>query len=332
MELTTVSGREAVFFDGPDVKRVTGLQPDTRYELHGQSFQTLPEPGRLTCRFATVNDVHFGETVCGLMDGDDVGPVFQSEPDEAPYPEVMNAAAVAEINRINPDLVLAKGDLTDGGLPEEYARFLSVYGQAFGERLHPIRGNHDSYHRQYIQCENNRLIELPGVSIVSIDTAEDGMAGGFLTDNDLDWLDAIAAETTQPVLLFGHHHVWDPSRPQPAGEYFGIQPDDSIKLLELVERRKAIRGYFCGHTHRNRVRRFPATGDVPFVEVACVKDFPGMWAEYQVFTGGVLQINHRISDPAALAWSEKTRAMFNGTYGGYAMGGLQDRCFLVTRF
>ena len=47
------------------------------------------------------------------------------------------------------------------------------------------------------------------------------------------------------------------------------------------------------------------TGDVPFVEVACVKDYPGSWAEYRVFEGGVLQVHRRLSSPAALAWSER---------------------------
>ena len=53
-------------------------------------------------------------------------------------------------------------------------------------------------------------------------------------------------------------------------------------------------GYFAGHTHRNRVRRYGPTGDVPWVEVACVKDYPGAWAEYRVYEGGILQIFHRI--------------------------------------
>ena len=58
-------------------------------------------------------------------------------------------------------------------------------------------------------------------------------------------------------------------------DYFGIHPDDSERLVDVVARHPAIVGYFAGHTHRNRVRRFAATGDRPWVEVACVKDFPG---------------------------------------------------------
>ena len=77
------------------------------------------------------------------------------------------------------------------------------------------------------------------------------------------------------------------------------------------------------------MRRFAATGGVPWVEVACVKDYPGAWAEYRVHERGVLQIVHRISTPEALAWTEQTRGMFHGLYASYAFGELSDRCFVI---
>ena len=51
-----------------------------------------------------------------------------------------------------------------------------------------------------------------------------------------------------------------------------------------------------------------------------MKDFPGTWAEYRVFDGGVLQVHRRISTPEALDWTEQTRHMFAGTYADYAFG------------
>ena len=53
---------------------------------------------------------------------------------------------------------------------------------------------------------------------------------------------------------------------------------------------------------------------MPYVEVATVKDFPGSWAEYRVFEGGILQVHRRISSPAALAWSERCRTLY-AAYG-----------------
>ena len=64
--------------------------------------------------------------------------------------------------------------------------------------------------------------------------------------------------------------------------------------------------------------------------MACVKDFPGAWAEYRVHEGGIVQVLHRISTPEALAWTDLTRQMFNGAYGGYAFGELADRCFALS--
>jgi hypothetical protein len=129
--------------------------------------------------------------------------------------------------------------------------------------------------------------------------------------------------------VFGHHHPWAPGSRTREARYFGLHPDSSEALVDVVARRPALVGYFAGHTHRNRVRRFPTTGDVPWVEVSATKDFPGVWAEYRVFEGGILQVLRRISAPEALAWSDRTRAMYEGTYERYAFGRLEDRCFPI---
>ena len=60
-----------------------------------------------------------------------------------------------------------------------------------------------------------------------------------------------------------------------------------------------------------------------------MKDYPGSWAEYRVFEGGILQVHRRISSPEALDWSERTRALFGGLYPSYAFGRLEDRCFPI---
>src|ERR1700738_2369206 len=126
LELTTVADDEAVLFDGAEVVRLTSLHPDTTYQHDGIHFRTLPRPGgERSATVATVNDVHFGETECGLIEGMDIGPVLTIAPGEDPYPEVMNRGAVAEIQAIGPDAVVAKGDLTTHGTQAEYDDFLA---------------------------------------------------------------------------------------------------------------------------------------------------------------------------------------------------------------
>jgi Icc protein len=329
MDLTTVADDEVVLHDGVDVHRHNGLSPDTSYRFDGHEVRTLPRPGELLATFCTVNDVHYGEIECGILDGLEGGPVYRSAPGDEPYPALMNRCAIADMSRVAPEVVVVKGDLTASGTRYEYQDFLDAYLPAFGERLMHVRGNHDAYYGEDFASDAPIARTLPGVIVAMIDTSIPHLASGGVSAETLDWLDALAADADRPVLVFGHHHPWNPdSADRPEG-YFGIAPDDSERLVELVARRPRICGYFAGHTHRNRVRRFRATGGVPFVEVACVKDFPGAWAEYRVYEGGILQIFRRISAPEALTWSEKTRDMYAGLYAAYAFGDLGDRCFAI---
>jgi 3',5'-cyclic AMP phosphodiesterase CpdA len=328
-ELTTVADDEAVIHDGTTVRRYEGLTPDTDYELDGFAFHTLPQLGERLATFATVNDVHFGETECGVIEGLDIGPVFTADDGEEPYPEVMNRAAIAEMVAIDPDVVVVKGDLTCNGTVEEYDWFRAAYLDTFDERLVHVRGNHDGYFGGTFGAHATQRVDLPGVTLAVLDTTNPGHTPGRVTTEQLEWLDDLAGGADRPVLLFGHHHPWSPDSSERPHSYFGILPDDSERLVEVVARHPGILGYFAGHTHRNRVRRFSATGERPWAEVACVKDYPGTWAEYRVFEGGVLQVHRRVSSPEALTWTEQTRDMYAGTYAAYALGSLTDRCFTM---
>lgn len=332
VELTTVADDEAVFHD-PErpgwVGRHDGLSPDTEYELEGVAFRTLPRPGgEVLATVATVNDTHFGETECGVIEGLEVGPVLRSEPGEEPYPEVMNRDAVADIEAAGVDAVVAKGDLTARGAPDELAAFYACYGR-LGDRLHVVLGNHDGYGGLVLETPPFFAFEVPGLTVAVLDTVDPGRTPGRVTGEQVEWLDTVAAEADGMVLVLGHHHCWDPGSRTREPAYFGINPDDSERLVEVVARRSSIVGYAAGHTHRNRVRRFAATGEVPWIEVSSVKDFPGAWAEYRVYEAGVLQVFRRVSTPAALEWSDRTRAMFGGYYPQYSFGRLEDRCFAL---
>lgn len=341
LELTTVADDLAVLHDGARVAVHGDLAPDTDYSFDGVGVRTLPRPpGARLATVATVNDLHLGETVCGVMDGVELGPALQAQPGEAPYPETMSMAAAAEIAACAPDAVVAKGDLTAHGTASELRAFLDCFA-AVGDRLHYVRGNHDAAPESDGSVTTPPVDEvaLPGVVLALLDTAVAGQASGTLSVEQLDWLDELGARSDRPVLVFGHHHVCAP-RPEQGGEgaggsdgrpadFFGIDSDDSELLVEVFSRRPMLVGYFAGHTHRNRVLRFPATGDVPWVEVSAVKDFPGAWAEYRVYEGGILQVFRRISSPRALDWSERTRAMFAGLYPAYSFGAITDRCFPI---
>jgi 3',5'-cyclic-AMP phosphodiesterase len=338
-EVSTRVGDAAVVTTGPyHSARVTGLEPGTVYPLvvdgapasallPGQ-VTTLRQPaGALRATIATVNDVHFGETECGLLGlPEELGPVFSVEAGADPYPEVMNRAAIDAIEQLDPDAVVVKGDLTDRGTEEEYAAFLAAYSR-LGARMHHVRGNHDAMRTESIAATGPFTVELPGVTLAVLDTVRPGTDRGRVPRAQLDWLDDVAGVATDPVLVFGHHHPWDPESGERNDTYFGVNPDDSEALCALIGRRESIAGYFAGHTHRTRTRHFPSARNVPIVEIACVKDYPGAWAEYRVYDSGYVQMTRRIDAPSALDWTEKTRHMFAGLYRDYALGDLADRCF-----
>ena len=85
-----------------------------------------------------------------------------------------------------------------------------------------------------------------------------------------------------------------------------------------------------GHTHRNRVRRYPASGAIPFIEVNCTKDYPGGCAHYQLFDDGTFrQEVRRTSSARALAHSTRCRDFFDGGYRDFALGTLEARSFVA---
>jgi Icc protein len=332
LELTTVTTDSATFHEGTTVEVVDGLGPDSEHTHRGITFRTLPRPtGELRCRIATVNDVHFGEVEAGRLGESGLGPIQRVADGAAPYPEVMNRAAVTEIAAIDPGAVIAKGDITSEGADEEFAAFEACYRTPFGERLHVVRGNHDAYRGQ-VRYAGDQWIELPGVAVALIDTVTPFHTGGRFLPEQADWLDTHTAASTVPVIVMGHHpQVLGP----PGGDVsdnpeFNLSLEATAALDAVFERRRAIVAYTAGHTHGHRVQR--AAGGVPSIEIGCVKDFPGTWAEYQVYDGGILQIVHRISSPEALAWSEQCRGLyadFGVDYTTFGLGRLDHRCFLI---
>ena len=358
IDVTTVTDSGAVVHVTPSptsdtaetviVHRIDGFEadsdvvaevPDPHDPLvtHEVAFHTLRRPsGELRCVFTTVNDVHFGELSAGQIDDLEMGPIRRSAPGAEPYPEVMNRAAVAEMAAIDPVAVIVKGDLSLDGAPEEWTAFEECYRTPFGDRLHVIRGNHDSYRHQDDYAGDHR-VDLPGVTIALLDTAIPGSTSGNVTSEQADWLDALAEEATHPVIVMGHHQQWilgtsaDPNESTRSDDYFGLHPDASDRLDDVCARRTSIVAYAAGHTHRHRVRAMTESG-IPSIEVGCTKDFPGTWAEYRVFDGGIMQVVHRMSSPDALAWSEPCRGLYSDfdiDYGAYALGDLSDRCFVI---
>jgi 3',5'-cyclic AMP phosphodiesterase CpdA len=331
VDITTVADDLIVAHDGFVVQRLEHLAPGSVHDVGGVPVRTLVRPeGELLCRFATVNDVHFGEVEAGRLGDNPGGPIQRIPPGLAPYPETMNRGAVAEIEDIDAAAVFAKGDLSVDGRPEEWAAFEECYRRAFDDRLFAVRGNHDAYRGQ-VAYAGDHWVELPGVAVALMDTVIPEHTTGRLTPSQLDWLDDHAARADTPVIVMGHHQQWiGAAASRRSNDYFGLHPDPSDALAALIERRRSIVAYTAGHTHRHR-RRMLDSG-VPSIEIGCVKDFPGTWGEYRVYERGIMQVVHRVSSLEALQWSEQCRHLyqdFGVDYETYALGRLDDRCFTI---
>ena len=341
--VTTQVGPRAVTTTGPrHIARVEGLEPDTEYRLRVEgaapgrflpaTVRTLARPaGRLLATIATANDTHLGEVEAGVTGDpgtDAIGPILRAEPGDPPYPETMNRAVVAEMRELDPDAVVVKGDLTAIGSEEQYGAFLAAYG-GLGDRMHHVRGNHDALLDPTLAVEDAPYaVDLPGVTLAVLDTVIPGTDAGQLPADQVQWLDDLASERSGPVLVFGHHHCWNvEATTTKPGPYFGIQPADSRALVDVFARHEHLVGYFAGHTHTNRVRRFAAAHRRPFAEVACTKDYPGAWAEYRIYEGGYTQVMRRVKAPAAFDWAERCRIMIQGIYGELVLGAVEHRCF-----
>ncbi len=349
---------------GTRLVRVEGLEPETRYEITLELPDgTRAEPDRFfpgvvetlaapaaepVASFATLNDLHFGELRFGgtlLADGD-YGPeapgfpCLRADETEVPYWRFMNEDAIAEVNQAGVDCVVIKGDIADRGRVEQF----EAAGRAFARfeaPIHAFLGNHDHYalhegervdgHALLGQPPAPRSFELGGWRLVLLDSVLPGEHHGVLPRERLAWLADVLEETrerSQSTLLFMHHQPVPPQHRDRFPNTIGLEPEHSLRLFDLVGGHPQVRGVLIGHTHRNRVRRHRAAGPLPFAEVACTKDYPGVWAHYRLFADGSFrQEVRRTGSTRALTHSTRRRDFFNGMYRFFALGPLEARSF-----
>jgi hypothetical protein len=101
---------------------------------------------------------------------------------------------------------------------------------------------------------------------------------------------------------------------------------DSARLVDELAAVNPATLIVAGHTHRNR--RYLVRG-LLVAEVASTKDYPGVWAGYSVYEGGIRQVVYRVAAPAAIAWTEVTRRALGGVWGWWSPGRLSDRCWTM---
>ncbi|MGH0028441.1 MAG: metallophosphoesterase family protein [Myxococcota bacterium] len=358
--------RQRVAGVGTRLVRVAGLAPGARHRIRIEvdgaepaapddwwpaDFETLPAPtSDCVASFATTNDMHFGEPRFGgtLLENGDYGPVAEGFPEvteregDVPYWKYMNDDCIADINASGVDAAIVKGDIADRGLPEQFAAAARAFAK-FAMPHHAFLGNHDYYgvnegievdgYAALGQPPAPRALDLGGWRLLLLETVEPGEHHGVFDDARLRWLaDAVAEtrETGTPTLLLMHHQPVPPEHLDRYPNNIGMIPEHSLRLFDLLAEQPQVKGVLIGHTHRNRVRRYPRTGRLPFVEVHCTKDYPGGFAHYRLFEDGRFrQEVRRTSSDRALAHSTRCRDFFRGGYRRFSLGPLSARSFVA---
>ena len=175
--------------------------------------------------------------------------------------------AVAHVSALDPrpDIVLATGDLVDGGKVEEYAPLRQLLAP-LEMPVYLIPGNHDARDPLRAVFADHAYLPRTGflqytiegwpVRLIALDTLVPGKTFGQLCVERLDWLEARLGESDQPTILFLHHPPFD----------CGITAFDGHRLLEgsprladLVHRHGHVERALCGHVHRPIQARWAGT-------------------------------------------------------------------------
>jgi 3',5'-cyclic-AMP phosphodiesterase len=192
-------------------------------------------------------------------------------PGELAYRKVDTAAAltrlIEHLNRLRPRpaIVVATGDLVDGGGELEYAHLQRLL-VPLDLPLAVVPGNHDNRDRVrrlfpgqgYAQPSGpaNRHLALDAVDLFLLDSSVPGHPHGHLDGATLSWLDAsLACGANRAGLLFLHHPPFatgivhmDRQNLQNAGD-----------LAAVVARHPRVRLIAAGHVHRAVATMFAGT-------------------------------------------------------------------------
>ncbi|AWB90641.1 phosphodiesterase [Salinibacterium hongtaonis] len=166
------------------------------------------------------------------------------------------ALAQLERSEIHPQALVFTGDLADLGEPDAYARLREMVepvAERMGAQVVWVMGNHDE--RLQFSSElfgeesaspHDRVYDLDGLRIISLDSTVPGYHHGDLSDEQLAWLaDVLATPAVHGTLIAMHHP------PIPSPLLWAMQ------MLELQRQERFaqviagtdVRAILAGHLH-----------------------------------------------------------------------------------
>jgi len=167
--------------------------------------------------------------------------------------------ALGQLERsgIRPEALVFTGDLADLGEPDAYRRLRAIVEPAaarLGAEVVWVMGNHDErlqyssglFDIEATEAPQDRVHDLGGLRIISLDTTVPGFHHGELTDGQLEWLaDVLKVPAPDGTLIAVHH----PPIPTPllwAMEMLELEAQDRFAAVVAGTDVRAILG---GHLH-----------------------------------------------------------------------------------
>lgn len=189
-----------------------------------------------------------------------------------------------------PQVLVLTGDLADKAEPAAYARLREIVepaAAAMGAEVVWVMGNHDEragYARGLFGVDDDdpqdRVHEIDGLRIISLDSSVPGYHHGELSDAQLTWLAAVLATPAEHGTLIAIHH---PPLPLPmlrAAELIELLDQDRLAaVLEGTD----VRGILAGHLHFSTYSLFAGV-PVSVASASCYTTDP---APIERFVSGV---------------------------------------------
>ena len=177
------------------------------------------------------------------------------------------ADAVARLNALPtpPDLAVVTGDLTDGGLAEEYAEFRRVMAELEAPFV-VLPGNHDR--RAALRAAFDGACALPAtgllhfvvedhpVRLICLDSLVEGRGRGELGPEQISWLDrTLDTAPERPTVIALHHPPFSTG----IGHVDAVGLADAADFGAVVARHPQVERVIAGHAHRAMQRRWCGT-------------------------------------------------------------------------
>jgi Icc protein len=167
--------------------------------------------------------------------------------------------ALDRVTRMDPPphAIVFTGDLADLGEPEAYRNLRELvepFAERVGAQIVWCMGNHDeraAYARSLFDdgptdAPQDRVYEVAGLRIVSLDTSVPGWHHGEVTDEQLAWLAEVLATPAEHGTILALHHPPIPSPMLPVAEV--IELLDTDRLARVLEG-SDVRAILGGHYH-----------------------------------------------------------------------------------